>query len=117
MDNDPADVVREYYRRFDLRADDAFDCFAEDVVYVRPTVTLAGASAVREHFAALPRVASVRHVLHRVICSGTTVVVEGRVTGTLRHREIDQPFADIWDLDPTGRVARRASYFDAGGLA
>jgi ketosteroid isomerase-like protein len=117
METDPSTVVREYYRRFDQRMDDVFDCFADDVVYVRPTVTLRGADAVREHFRGLPRVASLCHVLNRVISVSGTVVVEGRVQGTLDSRQIDQPFADIWDLDAAGKVTRRATYFDAGALS
>jgi ketosteroid isomerase-like protein len=115
----PAEVVTGYYRCFDdqLAADELCAVFADDVVYVRPERVLHGRAEVAAHLAAAPTVGEARHELSRVITDGGTVVVEGRFTGRLDNRPLDLPFAEIWDVEPSGRVTRRATYFDTALLS
>jgi ketosteroid isomerase-like protein len=89
--------------------------FAADCRYHRPGFApVDGIDALLHFYREVRLIAAGAHRLERIICADDQAVVAGRFAGTLRDgRAADVGFCDVYQLDSSGRIRERTSYFYA----
>nr|WP_062330524.1 nuclear transport factor 2 family protein [Herbidospora sakaeratensis] len=111
---DDVALVRAYYDRVDSDdVDGLLALFADDAVYERPGyVPLNGRAALKRFYQDQRIIEHGRHTLDEVIAGPDRIAVSGAFAGRLKDgRNVDLRFADFFTFAPSGRFARRTTFF------
>lgn len=110
-------TICEYYARIDRSdLDWVVAIFDSAAVYERADATYAGLEAIDRFFRKERHIRGVHHV-DRIFTNAEedTVVAIGRFQGAGKRGDArDVRFADIWEFNRSGRVARRRTFLALG---